>query len=193
MTRPVDLALYIGGFKSASARFDDSGSDWRLAFTATFETVVWSAAIREHLDAQGAPKFSHLEGAYYVRNLMTHMLPRHGGEAPYHLADAIQSHGTSLANSIALLAVPGDLRDAGFTIGHLHDTWSGLPSGPSMLGRKPSASSLEDVQEWRWQPRSDWPVEPDSNTGKTQYDDYLDGHLVAATFAAIAEYVDSLP
>jgi hypothetical protein len=195
VVRPVDLALYVGGFRTARERFTESRADWRVAFAATFETLIWTAAIREHLNARYgfgyvARESVHLEGAYCVRNFLVHVLPRRGGEAPY-LAFAIESHGTSLANSLTTLGFQADAFQFGPVVGHLHDTWSGLETR-SRLQHLAEAQALEDVEEWRWQPRSEWPEQPESPNGKDEYDSDLAHELVASTFAAISDFVDRL-
>jgi hypothetical protein len=134
----VELARYVGGFRNASARFESDSSDWRVGFGARFEALAWAAAIREHLvERLGRPQVvsesPHLEGAYCVRNLMVHVLPREGGQAPY-LAHAIGSHGASLANSMTEVGFQGGAFALGTVVGQLHDTWSGLPSGRALRG-----------------------------------------------------------
>jgi hypothetical protein len=189
----VDLELYFRGFKAASTRFADSGHDPERGFTATFEAVQWAAAIRIHLIRRlgGYPTLSNacpeIEGLYFVRNLVGHIFPLEGGgESPY-LTEAIVSHGVSLAHSFSSLwrAPNRSERSRPDLTGLLHDTWSGEAAPSAAL------SFLSDTPGWRWRPRHEWTKEP-SETGSTEYDDHLDGELVAETFAVVGAYLDTV-
>jgi hypothetical protein len=176
----VDLALYVRGFMDANTRFADSSLNWQRGFTATFEAVIWAASIRDHLRTAAVDYFDscpHLEGLYFVRNLVGHVLPETGGGEPPYLTDAILSHGASLGLSVSM--VPESLR------------LSARP-GTRVVIKSPEGRAsvrLSDTPEWRWRPRSEWSGKPRSPAGMDEYDDHLEGERVASTLEVVGAYL----